>query len=80
LQLLQLSCRIHTSLLVVDDLAKRDADVAEYLRWLKDAMSFMHRPRIKHELPDHVREKMRMIQESKWNTKVKACGPLTAAF
>jgi hypothetical protein len=72
LQLLHLSCAIHTSLLVLDDLAKRVTDVAEYLRWLKDAMSFMHRPRIKHDLQDHVREKMPMMQESKWNAKVKA--------
>jgi hypothetical protein len=60
--LLQLSCGIHRSLLVLDDLAKRVTDVAEYLRWLKDTMSFMHRPRIKRELPDHVREKMPMVR------------------
>jgi hypothetical protein len=71
-QQLQMSCGIHTSLLVLDDLAKGVTDVAEYLRWLKDAMSSMHRPRIKHELPDHVREKMPMIQKPNWNTKVKA--------
>jgi hypothetical protein len=70
--LLQLSCGLHTSNLIIPDLRKLNAIVDAYVIWLKALMSCLHTAAVKRQLSGELREKMPWIQDAKWNSFIRA--------
>ena len=65
LRLLQLSCTIHTSILILLDLMKVDPTAHDYVFWLKGLIAFLRTSRMKASVRAVVSEKMPIILEAK---------------